>query len=249
MDSVKKIYKSKKFLFYLLTILLFFSGLVLANVEIISYEYSGVATLVLLLSSSIPVYYGLSKMTSSKKTLYMITILSILAYLIEYVGLTTGFPYGDFYYSKLAGPKIFNTLPVLVAFAWPPLVIGSYFLFHNKERFLRDIRPVIFLVALDLVIDPGAVEIGLWGWLEGGWYYNVPLLNYFGWFISGIIGIWAIGKIVKQKPKQVNPWIFFSLFINLVFWSGFLLGSKIFIPVIIAVFLIYQLYRKAAFNF
>ena len=249
MNIIKIIYESKRLLIYLLTILLFSFGLILANVEIISYKYSGLATLLLLFFGSVPVYYGLSKILPNKKNFYVVVVLSILACLIEYVGLTTGFPYGDFYYSKLAGPKLVDTLPISVAFAWPPLVIGSYFLFHKEERLLQDIRPVLFLVAMDMVIDPAAVELGLWGWLEGGLYYNVPLINYFGWLVSSIMGIWVIDKLVKQKPNQINPWIFFSLFVNLVFWSGFLLGSKMFIPVFLAVFLFYQLHKKIDFDF
>ena len=39
-------------------------------------------------------------------------------------------------------------------------------------------------VVLDLFIDPVAVAAGYWVWfVKGNVYYEIPLLNYVGWFV------------------------------------------------------------------
>lgn len=248
MKRLKKVLSYTQTKIYLVSIFLFMLGLFLSKIHLVSFKYSGVITLIFLFLSALPVYYGLFKTISYKHAFYSIFTLSIISLMIEYIGLTTGFPYGDFYYTSLAGFKIFDILPISIAFAWPLLVIGSYFLFIDDEnKVTRDIKPVLFIIALDLVIDPAAVEFGLWGWLEGGLYYNVPLVNYFGWFISATIGLWILKKIAPapKEVESISPWLFFSVFLNLTFWSGFLLGSKFYIPFIISLFLFYKLINKA----
>jgi len=42
----------------------------------------------------------------------------------------------------------------------------------------------VIAVVFDLFIDPVAVKAGYWVWLKpGSVYYNIPLLNYVGWFV------------------------------------------------------------------
>ena len=248
MNLVRNIFSSRRIQFYVFTAILFLLGIFLANIEAVSVA-NGWVTFVFLLLSLIPVYYGVFQAVSKKKAIFIIIALSILAWVIEYVGLTTGFPYGNFFYTELAGPKMFGVLPVSVAFAWPPLVLGSYFLFSEESFPMQDIRPIFFLIALDLVIDPAAVEFGLWGWMEGGMYYNVPLVNYLGWLISASIGIWVIDKLVGKKVKEKSIWLFFSVFVNLLFWSGFLLASGMFVPFGISLILLYKLYEKIELPF
>jgi putative membrane protein len=43
------------------------------------------------------------------------------------------------------------------------------------------------VLAIDLVLDPGAVAIGFWAYLDGGVYYGVPASNYAGWVLSGTV--------------------------------------------------------------
>jgi bisanhydrobacterioruberin hydratase len=55
-------------------------------------------------------------------------------------------------------------------------------------------------VAIDLVLDPAAVNLGLWGWENPGFYYGVPLINFFGWLVSG-----AIGALILQAYWGKHP--------------------------------------------
>jgi putative membrane protein len=217
-----------KTIFFLLSILLFSLGLFLGQVpaNTIAELSSGWLTLIFLFISSGFVYYGLFKTIATKKGMLIIFGLIVLSLVIEYGGLVSGFPYGEFSYTDLAGPKIFGVLPLSVGLAWPPLVIGSYFLFQKKiySQLQQFFYPVLFLVGLDLVIDPAAVRFGLWTWKNGGSYFGVPVQNYFGWLLSGIAGVWLVDKILSEKNFEVNHWVYFAILVNVTFWVGFLLS-------------------------
>ena len=45
----------------------------------------------------------------------------------------------------------------------------------------------IFVVLLDFVLDPLAVNENRWNWESSGIYYGVPLLNFFGWLLVPIL--------------------------------------------------------------
>lgn len=217
-----------KTIFYVLSIFLFIIGLFLGQVptNTIAELSNGWLTLVFLAISSGFVYYGLFKTISTKKAILVILGLTVLSLVIEYGGLVSGFPYGEFSYTNLAGPKIFGVLPISVGLAWPPLVIGSYFLFQKESysQLQQFFYPVLFLVSLDLIIDPAAIRFGLWIWENGGSYFGVPIQNYFGWLLSGIAGVWLVEKILSEENFEVNHWVYFAILVNVTFWVGFLLS-------------------------
>jgi len=46
------------------------------------------------------------------------------------------------------------------------------------------------VVAMDIVLDPGAVALGFWSFAEGGSaFYGVPLSNYAGWALSATVAV------------------------------------------------------------
>lgn len=242
MIKVNNLFNSKIY-FYFIFVLVFTVGLLLGGMKLNLPSYSGWFSLVFLVFSACLVYYGLIK-NLNKKSLFSILLLSLLALIIEYGALISGFPYGDFRYTSLAGPKMFGVLPISVAFAWPPLVVGSYVLFSDLSGVKRFLYSVLFLVALDLVIDPAAVEFGLWNWASGGLYYGIPAQNYFGWLVSGTVGVGILDRFLNLEAKKLSILVFFSVLLNLFFWSGFLLANKIFFPVLVALFLLCLFYYR-----
>ena len=117
------------------------------------------------------------------------------AYGIEIVGVLTGVPYGEFTYAIDLGPMLFGTVPVGLPVFFVPLVLNSYLLGllllgERAERTAVRLLTVIALVlAIDLVLDPGAVAIGFWLYPDGGFYYGVPWTNYAGWVLSATVSV------------------------------------------------------------
>lgn len=120
-------------------------------------------------------------------------LLIAYTYAIEYVGATTGLPYGDFSYEVSLGPMLFETIPYALPLFFIPLVVNSYLLCllllgeRAGSAVVRIPAVAATVVAVDLVLDPAAVALGFWSFEAGG-FYGVPPVNYAGWVVSAVVG-------------------------------------------------------------
>jgi len=58
----------------------------------------------------------------------------------------------------------------------------------------------LIAVVLDLFIDPVAVAAGYWVWfIKGTIYFEIPLLNYVGWFVLMFLAPLAWIQVVKRR--------------------------------------------------
>jgi putative membrane protein len=116
----------------------------------------------------------------------------LYAYGIEIVGIRTGWPYGHFEYTIELGPMI-EGVPLGLPLFFLPLVLNAYLLAVlllgslAARRAVRLPATLAVVLAIDLVLDPGAVAIDFWAYAGGGAYYGVPLSNYAGWVLSGTV--------------------------------------------------------------
>jgi putative membrane protein len=120
--------------------------------------------------------------------------LATYAYAVEYVGVRTGLPYGEFHYGASLGPTVAG-VPVGLPVFFLPLVVNAYLLclllLGPTARRAAVRVPVVAatVVAMDLVLDPGAVALGFWTYPGGGAYYGVPALNFAGWAGSAVVSV------------------------------------------------------------
>ena len=139
----------------------------------------------------LPLVAGLLPLLARRGTLALGGLTSY-AYGIEWIGATTGFPYGDFHYDIPLGPMLFETIPIGLPVFFLPLVLNSYLLclllLGDRARSAAVRLPAVIaaVLAVDLVLDPAAVALGFWDY-GGGVYYGVPLSNYAGWVLSATV--------------------------------------------------------------
>jgi len=166
--------------------------------------------------------------------------LSLFALFIEYIGLITGWPYGEFVYTGELGYRIAGILPWTVGLSWTPLVIGSVALVYltTQKKVLRIVMPALVLVSFDLLLDPSAVSLGLWSYMDGGSYYNVPISNFLGWMFSGLIGSSICFYFLNKYPERDIKSLIYSFFLSIVFWSVVSLGLGLWVPFFFGVCLI-----------
>ncbi|MGM0397788.1 MAG: bisanhydrobacterioruberin hydratase [Halobacteriota archaeon] len=118
------------------------------------------------------------------------------AYAIEFVGITTGWPYGEFAYQISLGPMV-GGIPIGLPVFFIPLVVNAYLLTvllcgpRAESRFVRLPATLATIMVIDLVLDPGAVALQFWSF-GGGAFYGVPLSNYAGWLLSGTVAVFAL---------------------------------------------------------
>jgi putative membrane protein len=122
-----------------------------------------------------------------------LSVLALFTWGIELTGVLTGLPYGHFSYGVELGPMLFELVPLGLPVFYFPILLNSYLLallfLGDSSFFRRFFFTLGIVITLDLILDPGAVALGFWGWESPGTYYGVPAINYLGWLFSGTIAI------------------------------------------------------------
>jgi putative membrane protein len=89
---------------------------------------------------------------------------------------------------------LFGKVPLGLPVFFFPLVLNSYLLCllllgdRARQWFVRLPVVIATVLAVDLVLDPGAVALGFWTY-GGGAYYAVPWSNYQGWVLSATVAV------------------------------------------------------------
>ena len=106
----------------------------------------------------------------------------LVSYAIEFVGVSTGYPFGHYAYTSAMGPFI-GPVPVFIPFSWCAL---GYF--SLRATGVSILAPAGIMALLDLSFDP-IFSRTLWHWRGtiGPLYFGVPVLNFIGWFVTALI--------------------------------------------------------------
>ncbi len=156
---------------------------------------------------------------------YAFTYLGIalsFGFLIELMGLKTGWPFGTYKYDPSLGPQLFD-VPQVVPFAWAMIahpilcaarrVAGNWVLLYGGFG----------LMAYDLFLDPQMVTAGRWTWEVTGSHVpftpEVPLSNAFGWLLSGMALIAILHLALPRDRRKVSA-SFITIDIFLI-WTWF----------------------------
>ncbi|MFC6730725.1 bisanhydrobacterioruberin hydratase [Natronoarchaeum mannanilyticum] len=129
-----------------------------------------------------------------RRALAGLGVLAAFTYGVELLGVYTGVLYGEFEYLIDLGPMLFGAVPLALPVFYFPILLNSYLLVTllSKDRLgaaARLLAVLAVVVGMDLVLDPGAVALGFWGWETPGTYYGVPARNYVGWVLSGVVAV------------------------------------------------------------
>ncbi|MFC6903838.1 bisanhydrobacterioruberin hydratase [Halalkalicoccus tibetensis] len=128
-----------------------------------------------------------------RRALAGLAVLALFTWGIELTGVLTGLPYGEFSYGLELGPMLAGLVPLGLPVFYFPILLNSYLLallFLGESSLPRRfVLTLSIVITLDLILDPGAVALGFWGWDTPGAYYGVPAMNYLGWLLSGTVAV------------------------------------------------------------
>lgn len=161
--------------------------------------------------------------------LFMCTCI-LVGYTSEWIGTNTDILFGQYRYGETLGTKI-GAVPLLIGVNWFIVMyccgITIYKLQekiknrlapeqHKSYRWLR-IASVIVAGALlavffDWVMEPVAIQLGFWQWLDDG---AIPPLNYISWFVVSAVLLTAFTFLRFNKN---NMFAFHLLLIELMFF-------------------------------
>lgn len=113
--------------------------------------------------------------------------------LVEWLGSTTGIPFGSYDYAA-TGPALLG-VPLLVPLGWFAFSVVA--LAVAPAAYPRLLAPVA-LVAWDLGLDPLMVHHGFWRFAAGGVYEGVPFSNFLGWYLSGVV---LVSLLLAIEPR------------------------------------------------
>jgi uncharacterized membrane protein len=125
----------------------------------------------------------------------------------ELAGTTVGLPFGPYRYTDGLGWKWFAHVPALIPASWFMMALPSYAIafwrFPRRSSVVARVALGSFiLLSWDLSLDPAmSLATKYWVWGTSGPYYGMPLLNLFGWFVTGV------ALMVVFTAMRVDNWI------------------------------------------
>jgi putative membrane protein len=201
-------------------------------------ELAGVSIIFVVLFA-LPSFLSVIRWLGARPGVLLLVVLGAFALAIESFAVLTGWPYGEFSYGDKIGAKVFGVVPWTVPFAWSPLLLAAMAMASRWSQSPRAkiVIAALFLVAIDLVLDPAATAQKFWVWKTPGFYYGVPTINFFGWFLSGVIGAWLFSNFARTNEKT-PPAFLSSAFLILCFWSSACFWMKLYFPAALGVLLL-----------
>ncbi len=222
-----------------------------------------------------------------RRTLAYVPIGYCLAWLSEFSSIHWGFPYGDYYYIPatvgrelwVAGVPFMDSLSYVflsycsyatALFLLSPVARcgGELFILETRElrRSWRTLVLGAFLfMFLDIIIDPVALQGYRWflgqiyGYREMGIYFGVPMSNFYGWFVVGLVLVvtlqvldrWPALEGRGSQPLRripgiglLGPVLFLAVLVfnlTVTFWIGELLLGLVGV-LLVGVFLVLTLF-------
>jgi putative membrane protein len=190
----------------------------------------------------LPLISGLAPLFD-RRAGFALALLTAYTYAVEYVGATTGIPYGEFEYGVSLGPMLLETIPLALPLFFIPLVLNSYLLCllalgeRLRSVFVRIPVVAAMVVAVDLVLDPAAVALGFWEYTASG-YYGVPWLNYAGWVLSATVATALIDSAFSRTALLERlrdcPYMLDDMVSFVLLWGAINAAYGAWIPVAIA---------------
>ena len=145
--------------------------------------------------------------TDWKRTWWLFPLTAIAGFLVEVMGVNTGFPFGNYQYGSVLGIKMMET-PLMIGVNWLILIYGANSIsshFRIKSAAARVILASCLMVILDFIIEPVAVHYSFWTWEAS----TIPLSNYIAWFVVSIFisAAWNLSKVTLNTNIGVLVFI------------------------------------------
>jgi len=139
----------------------------------------------------------------------------VLTNIFENMSIVTGFPFGAYHHTAAMGPKLWH-VPLIVGpifavagyIAWvlAGILLGDVFSAYRGVAFGRPIIAAFLTTSWDLCVDAiGGTVNRDWVWANGGPWFGVPLLNFFGWMLTMWVTfqLFAVFMARRQPPTAI----------------------------------------------
>jgi carotene biosynthesis associated membrane protein len=184
-----------------------------------------------------------------RKTSIFAVVSYVLSLASELIGTGTGWPFGNYAYTDFLGYKVLDHVPYTIPLSWFYMGFASYLLGSVLADRLVSQRHTLwslmlgtwFLTVWDLVLDPAmaheSLRVQFWVWDETGPYFGMPVKNFIGWSVTGLLFM-AISRILWRedvKPQAVPMLFPLAVYTaNVVFAMVLSAGVDLWMPILLA---------------
>jgi bisanhydrobacterioruberin hydratase len=130
-----------------------------------------------------------------------------IGFLVEVIGVKTGFPFGNYYYGSAFGIKLF-AVPILIGVNWAIMNYYSSQVIKKlkiKNLFVNIILVSALMTMIDLIIEQICMHYQFW-FFEGG---KAGISNYVAWFITSLIISYFTFQKFANHHNRLSIYLFF----------------------------------------
>jgi putative membrane protein len=146
--------------------------------------------------------------THSLRFYIFILLCFLVGFAAEVIGTKTGLLFGNYFYGNNLGMKI-SGVPLVIGINWGILVITSASIINRLNLSLLPsvVLSSLLMTALDLLMEPVAIESDYWTWVGG----SIPIYNYVCWFLVALPLHYIYFKLKLVKSNKVYDALFIIL--------------------------------------
>jgi uncharacterized membrane protein len=147
------------------------------------------------------------------KTILVFTSIATSAFCLELIGVTTGYPFGNYQYDRGLGWMMAKT-PLIIGLNWLFLVYASHAIASKftSNKFIIIALGAILMLCYDLILETVAPSMQMWHFTND----YPPIQNYISWFVVSLV---YHVLLVINKIKVVNDPARMLFVIQLVFFG------------------------------
>lgn len=157
-----------------------------------------------------------------------------VGYLVELLGVHTGFPFGTYAYAAVLGPRVAD-VPVVVPLAWTMLAWPAALAARRLVAgpLARVVVGAWALASADLFLDPQMVTTGAWTWSHPSPHLPgvdaVPLTNFAGWLLAALVVSAAVQAVLGADAARVRAGDGPAIGLYLWLWAGWAVAQLFFL--------------------
>ncbi len=146
-------------------------------------------------------------------------IVYVCGFLLEWVGITTGKIFGNYFYGNSLGVKVVDT-PLIIGVNWVMLSYCSVnltgFFFSNmaaaKKTWILPLLSALLMVGMDFFIEQVCQRFDFWYWKNN----TIPIQNYTAWFFFSFAFNFLMVRLGIPQQNKVASALFILQFLFFV---------------------------------
>jgi uncharacterized membrane protein len=132
---------------------------------------------------------------------------------VEFVGVKSGLIFGSYRFTEMLGIRWFGIVPAVIPLAWFNIAVPSFVAasLAFPRGAMRIVGGAALMLAWDLCTDPlMGHRYPFWIWHQPGQYYGIPVSNFVGWFLTGLLAMAFLDRCSWTRVDKISGRLFLA---------------------------------------